>query len=150
MPSDQSGPPQANRSLGDIMQDIRRRRDEILAQQEREEPSTNPDEAEQAPGQVEHLLESDTDEGLQALGAAGEEERQKLEDLNIVDEDMEGEAEADQRGMEDDDVEEGDSRPAPRPADTSIKPEHTDNSATEKALTPVSYTHLTLPTKRIV
>lgn len=117
------------------MQDIRRRRDEILAQQEREEASSDPNEADQAPGQVEHLHEGDTDEGLQALGAAGEEERQKLEDLNIVDEDMEADAEADQRGMEDDETDETDSRPAPRAADATIKPEHSDTASAEKALT---------------
>lgn len=76
------------------------------------------------------------DEGKQALGAAGEEERQKLEDLNIVDDDMEGEADA---GMADDpELEDGE-----RVDQQQDRPEHQSNQVsgtpdqqdTEKALT---------------
>jgi midasin len=76
--------------LSEILDDIRRRRDEILAQQERENIVQNRDEANtEAPGQVEYLQPDQDDQGMQALGPAGEEERQKLEDLNIIDEEME-------------------------------------------------------------
>lgn len=133
MPADSAGPPQSARSLGDIMEDIRRRRDEILAQQDREEASSDPKEAEQAPGQVEYLHEGDADEGMQALGAAGEEERQKLEDLNIVDDDdMEGETVP--QGM-DETVDEDVRQMPPRPAEATIKTEQGDPTSTEKALT---------------
>lgn len=107
-----------------------------MAQQERETESSDPSAAEQAAGQVEYLHQGDQDEGMQALGAAGEEERQKLEDLNIVDEEeKDGEGEAETAGM--DDTEEA--TPAPnqgRPSDSTIKTEaESERQATEKALT---------------
>ncbi|KAK8847475.1 hypothetical protein IAR55_005333 [Kwoniella newhampshirensis] len=109
LPADNSAAPQSSRSLGDILKEIRRRRDEILSQQEPEKDQSTEDQQapQEAPGQVEYVKENEEkDDDTQALGAAGEEERQKLEDLNIVDEEqLEGE-EA-QRGMEDDDEQEG-------------------------------------------
>jgi midasin len=85
------GRPQSSRSLGDIMKEIRRRRDEILNQTEdKEERSDQPSAPNQAPGQVEYLKEDDEqDEEMQALGPAGQEEQQKLADLNIVDDEDE-------------------------------------------------------------
>ena len=67
------------------MKDIRRRRDEILAAQERQSQSQSA--PQEAPGQVEYVKEDETAED-QALGPAGEEERQKLADLNILDEEQ--------------------------------------------------------------
>ncbi|KAL7420043.1 AAA ATPase midasin [Cryptotrichosporon argae] len=83
---------QTQRSLGDMMKEIQRRRDEIFERTEREDERATPDAeaAEQKPGQVEYLQEGDADENMQALGPARE-EAQKLEDLKIVDDD-EGEA----------------------------------------------------------
>lgn len=126
--------PQSARSLGDIMKDIRRRRDEILSQQERDEPSDKQDAPQEATGQVEYLKEEDEGDD-QALGAAGEEERQKLADLNILDEEQKEDG---QRGMEDDDEEaQPTSRPPPRDADNSIKHQQPSEDARQqdKALT---------------
>lgn len=125
------------RSLGDIMEEIKRRRDEILAQTEREEESTNQDAQEQAPGQVEYVHEGQEDEG-QALGAARE-EQQKLEDLHIVDEE---EGETDKPPAMEDDAEPEDadmeSAPQAQQPDASVQPDKqaADNDMpTEKALT---------------
>ncbi|WVW78385.1 hypothetical protein I302_100339 [Kwoniella bestiolae CBS 10118] len=104
LPAQDQAQPQSSRSLGDILKDIRRRMDEILPQQEREnqpQPTDDQQAPEQAPGQVEYIKEDEAKEDdMQALGRAGEEERQKLEDLNIIDQE-EGEAERNP-GMEDD------------------------------------------------
>ncbi|WVF69714.1 hypothetical protein IAT40_004493 [Kwoniella sp. CBS 6097] len=103
LPADDQSQPQASRSLGDIMKEIRRRRDEILSQQEREndQPTVDQQTPQEAPGQVEYINDDQAkDEDMQALGRAGDEERQKLENLNIVDE--EEHAEAERPGMEDD------------------------------------------------
>ncbi|WWC68040.1 uncharacterized protein I206_101959 [Kwoniella pini CBS 10737] len=108
LPAQDNSQPQASRSLGDILKDIRRRRDEILSQREQEQPQPIDDvqASEQAPGQVEYIQEDQAKEDdMQALGRAGEEERQKLEDLNIIDEE-EGEGEL--GGMEDQDDNEDD------------------------------------------
>lgn len=122
-----------DRSLGDILQEIQRRRDEILAQQERDNETTNTDAPDQAPGQVEYLHEGDQDEGMQALGAAGEEERQRLEDLNIVDEEAK---EAEELANMDDSEEAEPTKVQGREADSTVKTEaETDRQAIEKALT---------------
>ncbi|WWD21566.1 hypothetical protein CI109_106052 [Kwoniella shandongensis] len=111
LPADGSAPPQASRSLGDILKEIRRRRDEILSQQEdpeKDQPTDDQQAPQEAAGQVEYVKEDEErEDDTQALGAAGEEERQKLEDLNIVDEEQ-AEGDEAQRGMEDDDEQEGD------------------------------------------
>ena len=100
LPATQSA--QSQRSLGDIMRDIRRRRDEILAQQEHERQVERGQETVQAKGQVEYLKEGDEGED-QALGPAGEEERKRLGEMNIVDEeDQQDGLEANMQGMEDD------------------------------------------------
>ncbi|ORY30348.1 hypothetical protein BCR39DRAFT_598381 [Naematelia encephala] len=134
IPADQSGPPQSARSLGDIMKDIRRRRDEILAQRERDESAAQPS-SNEASGQVEYL-QDDQEEDTQALGPAGEEQRQKLEDLNIVDDEMEGEA---QGGLEDQDEASDETGALPqRPAESTYKSEGNDGDdrdTSEKALT---------------
>ncbi|WRT64694.1 uncharacterized protein IL334_001628 [Kwoniella shivajii] len=106
LPAQDQSQPQASRSLGDILKDIRRRQDEILSQQEREQPPDDQQAPEQGPGQVEYIKEDEAkEEDMQALGRAGEEERQKLEDLNIIDEE-EGEGEI--GGIENPDDEEED------------------------------------------
>jgi midasin len=106
-PVDSSGAPmsaeaggQPQKSLGDIMKDIKRRRDEILDQQEKDNRVDNPSAPQEGAGQVEHIGEDEEGDD-QALGRAEEEERQKLADLNIVDEEEQGEA-PERRGMEDD------------------------------------------------
>lgn len=126
------------RSLGDIMEEIKRRRDEILAQTEREEETTNQDAQDQAPGQVEYVHEGQEDDG-QALGAARE-EQQKLEDLHIVDEE-EGETDK-PPAMEDDEAQEDtdmeDSATQQHQPVTSVqrdKPVADNDMAAEKALT---------------
>ena len=85
------------------MRDIRRRRDEIIAQQQRDaQPQIPPSEGSaEAQSQVEYLKEGDEGED-QALGPAGEEERQKLADLNILDEELQDESAA-PPGINDDD-----------------------------------------------
>lgn len=119
--SDADGQPQSSRSLGDILKDIRRRRDEIIAQQQRGETAQKAtDASDVAPGQVEYLREEDTDEDMQALGPAGEEERQKLADLNILDDEMEGDMQ-NPSGMEDAEAQAA-SRPSQREPDSVIKP----------------------------
>ena len=138
LPADSKGQNQPQRSLGDIMKDIKRRRDEILQQQEeRDTPTNQPDATQEAPGQVEYLGEEDEGDD-QAPGAAGEEERQKLADLNIVD-DEEKSKEIENRGIEDaDDEDVDDDLSQPRHPDTSIKREATQSDqprANEKALT---------------
>lgn len=72
---------------------------------------------------------------MQALGAAGEEERQKLEDLNIVDdEEKDGEQEAEAGGL--DDTEDSAAvPPQARPSDSIVKTETDTDRQTEKALT---------------
>lgn len=143
-PTDSAGAPmpaetsaqQDNRSLGDILKDIRRRRDEILAQQERAEQSA--DAPNEAPGQVEYLREDQSAEDeTQALGAAGEDERQKLEDLNIVDDEQENEDQA--MPMEDDVEGDGDEarRPPASHPERAAPPERglDESISAEKALT---------------
>jgi len=139
-PIDSAGAPmpasandKSDRSLGDILQEIQRRREEILAQQERENETTDPAAPDQAPGQVEYLHQGDQDEGMQALGAAGEEERQKLEDLNIVDEE---EKESEEVAGMDDSEDAEPTKVQGREADSTVKTEtETDHQTMEKALT---------------
>ncbi|EAL18568.1 hypothetical protein CNBJ2090 [Cryptococcus deneoformans B-3501A] len=139
LPSDNQSQPQLSRSLGDILQEIRRRHDEILSQQEREEqPSDNQRAPEETSGQVEYVKEDEAKEDdQQALGKAGDEERQKLEDLKIVDEEETGEErQAMEDGPEEKDVE-TEARDH-KPADSSHQTRgESDNEKeqTEKALT---------------
>ena len=139
VPADSRGHPQSSRSLGDILKDIRRRRDEILAQQQQGEEQTGRQDApEEAPGQVEYLGEEDTAENdMQALGPAGEEERQKLADLNILDDEQEGENER-RPGMKEEDEkdeEQGETQNVSRDAESMIKQEKSEGQTLEKALT---------------
>ena len=93
------------RSLGDIMKDIRRRRDEIIAQQQRDaqtQPILEAGEVAEGSSQVEYLKEGDEGQD-QALGPAGDEERQRLADLNIMDEDQQEDS-ATAPGIEEDDT----------------------------------------------
>ena len=117
------------------MQEIRRRQDEIQAQQEREREVQKRDEAQaEAAGQVEYLHDGDEDQGQQALGTAGEEDRQRLEDLNIVDEEKPAEAD---HGFEDMDVDEeaGEGDKAARPDESHRPQQPADAQPAEKALT---------------
>ncbi|WWC59552.1 uncharacterized protein I303_102108 [Kwoniella dejecticola CBS 10117] len=142
LPAQDNSQPQASRSLGDILKDIRRRRDEILSQQERDQQPQPADDAqapEQAPGQVEYVQEDQAKEDdMQALGRAGEEERQKLEDLNIIDEE-EGEGEL--RGMEDnldeeeDDIDDGEFQEKELTHRSAAPVEEEERQREEKALT---------------
>lgn len=139
LPSDNQSQPQSSRSLGDILQEIRRRRDEILSQQERvEQPSDNQETLEETSGQVEYVKEDEAKEDdQQALGKAGDEERQKLEDLKIVDEEETGE---ERRAMEDDpeenhvETEARDHKPADSTHQTRGQSDD-EKEQTEKALT---------------
>lgn len=119
------------------MEEIRRRRDEILAETEREEASDNPEAPEQAPGQVEYMNDAEQDDSMQALGPARE-EQQKLEDLKIVDDEEQAE-EGPQPGMEDDDDTTAvQNMPPPHDTEASIqrdKEEVADSLNAEKALT---------------
>ncbi|GMK55960.1 hypothetical protein CspeluHIS016_0210160 [Cutaneotrichosporon spelunceum] len=137
-PLPNEGEPQQDRSLGDIMKEIVRRRDEILNKTEREEVTDNAEAQEQAPGQVEYLNDGDADNDntMQALGAARE-EQQKLEDLKIVDE----EEEAAPQAMDEDDEgpeEETEQRDKPVREQESFrreKGETEESFGAEKALT---------------
>lgn len=139
LPSDNQSQPQSSRSLGDILQEIRRRRDEILSQQERvEQTSDNQETLEETSGQVEYVKEDEAKEDdQQALGKAGDEERQKLEDLKIVDEEETGE---ERRAMEDDpeenhvETEARDHKPADSTHQTRGQSDD-EKEQTEKALT---------------
>ncbi|ODO08666.1 midasin [Cryptococcus wingfieldii CBS 7118] len=140
LPSDNSAQPQTSRSLGDILEKIQRRQDEILSQNEREEQPSNDQQApEQAPGQVEYVKEDEAKEDdQQALGKAGDEERQKLEDLQIVDEEDRGE---EMPAMEDNPEEGEDSQGQERPQKHAESNHQTrgepdaEREQTEKALT---------------
>ncbi|WVQ75947.1 hypothetical protein IAR50_005582 [Cryptococcus sp. DSM 104548] len=140
LPSDNSAQPQASRSLGDILEKIQRRQDEILSQNEREEQPSNDQQApEQASGQVEYVKEDETQkDDQQALGKAGDEERQKLEDLQIVDEEDRGE---EMPAMEDNPEEGEDSQEQDRPQKHAESSNQTrgepdaEREQTEKALT---------------
>ncbi|KAJ6531011.1 hypothetical protein B0H10DRAFT_2171534 [Mycena sp. CBHHK59/15] len=77
------------RSLGDALQEIRQRFDEILEANHsdvpREQSLAN---AEDAP-QAEYLLPDDADHDMQALGPAGDEQVAKLNELTLIDVDQE-------------------------------------------------------------
>ena len=73
---------------------------EILQRSEDDSRVQNQDAQEQGPKQVEHVRE-DEDSEMQALGAAGAEDHEKLADLAIVDE--EADDQAGDHAMEDDD-----------------------------------------------
>jgi midasin len=135
MPADANSQQQSARSLGDILNDIRRRRDEILTQQERTEgDTTKPEAPQEAPGQVEYVND-DEQEDMQALGPAGEEERQKLADLNIVDDEGDIADDVGEQGMDDTDEKET-RRPQFRDADSMIPPDQKmERDQAEKALT---------------
>ncbi|WVQ98136.1 hypothetical protein IAU59_005258 [Kwoniella sp. CBS 9459] len=141
LPADDQSQSQPSRSLGDIMQEIRRRRDEILQQQEREndQPSDDQQAPQEAPGQVEYINDEQAKEDdTQALGRAGDEERQKLENLNIVDE--EEQVEAERPAMEDDEdnddeLDENVEQPGRESAHRSTAPADNEREREEKALT---------------
>jgi midasin len=136
IPSAAESQPQASRSLGDILQEIRRRRDEIFAQQEREQPTQDRSQAQaEASGQVEYLQDDDQDEDMQALGPAGDEERQKLEDLNIVDDDAEADTQAEHSMHDADQAERPSTAQNQKPHDIAQQEVPRDAQGAEKALT---------------
>jgi midasin len=83
-----TGAQQQDRSLGDKLQDIHRMINEILERSGDDARLENKQAEEQAAKQVEHVRE-DEDSEMQALGAAGPEDHEKLADLAIVDEQAE-------------------------------------------------------------
>lgn len=127
---------QQDRSLGDIMKEIRRRRDEILNETERAEETNDAEAPDQAPGQVEYINDGDEDDSMQALGPARE-EQQKLEDLHIVDEEEEAKENAPNPAMEDDEEMDQSEVPKREPEHTADrgKSDNADAQNTEKALT---------------
>lgn len=74
------------RSLGDALKEIRRRFDEILSSEATDHPKSNVGPSE-APAQLEYLQQDDEDEDMQALGPAGEEKVDKLDDLKFAEDD---------------------------------------------------------------
>ncbi|WVN89377.1 uncharacterized protein L203_104600 [Cryptococcus depauperatus CBS 7841] len=141
LPANNQSQTQSLRSLGDILKEIQRRRDEILSQQETDDnPSANDHQApEETPGQVEYVKEDEAKENdQQALGSAGNEERQRLEDLKIVDDDETGDTKP---AMEEDMDDESDDAEAStmdqRERDSTHQSRGVDENEkqTEKALT---------------
>ncbi|GAA5965287.1 hypothetical protein JCM21900_005694 [Sporobolomyces salmonicolor] len=99
-PQDRS-PAEPQRSLGDALQNWRRRLEAIgdLAQPEPEQPDQEPSAAPQG-GAVEFVQEGDEQEAdEQALGPANEEQVQKLEQLHIGDEEQAGGFQPDDEDM---------------------------------------------------
>lgn len=135
-PLPQDNTQQQDRSLGDIMKEIRRRRDEILNQTEHAEETKDAEAPDQAPGQVEYINEGEEDDSMQALGPARE-EQQKLEDLKIIDEEEEPAADAPNPAMEDDEEIAEQEAPKREPEQTRErgKSDNTDPQNAEKALT---------------
>lgn len=119
--------PPESRSLAEILGDIRRRRDEILGQREEQSAAPRDQAKDEAPSQVEYLRQDQEDQGQQALGPAREDDRQNLDNLNILDEDMRGSPV--QPGLEepDDDVEAGGEA---RDVDMAVRPETADRTDT--------------------
>lgn len=93
-PQDQQADPNPLRSLGDAMQEFRRRFDEIAEAQERPSEGEEKGQEEQIKDDqpLEYVKEGDEDANdTQALGAAPEEHVEKLNDLQIADEEKEAE-----------------------------------------------------------
>ncbi|TIC06692.1 midasin [Wallemia mellicola] len=96
-PQDQQADPNPLRSLGDAMQEFRRRFDEIAEAQERPSEGQEKGQEEQIKDDqpLEYVKEGDEDANdTQALGAAPEEHVEKLNDLQIADEEKEAERDA--------------------------------------------------------
>jgi midasin len=76
---------QANpiRSLGETLKEIKHRFDEILNSEATDVPKPKVGSSE-TPAQLEYLQPDDEDQDMQALGAAGEEQVAKLDDLKFV------------------------------------------------------------------
>ena len=87
--SEAASQPQSNplRSLGDALQEIRQRFDEILDAEPSDVPRQQAGESTKE-SQTEYLRPEDTDHEMQALGPAGEEQAAKLDQLNIINDDM--------------------------------------------------------------
>ncbi|TIA99817.1 hypothetical protein E3P84_02013 [Wallemia ichthyophaga] len=96
-PQDQQVDPNPLRSLGDAMQEFRRRFDEIAEAQERPSEGDEKGAEEQIKDDqpLEYVKEGDEDANdTQALGAAPDEHVEKLNDLQIADENKEAEQDA--------------------------------------------------------
>ncbi|KDR82591.1 hypothetical protein GALMADRAFT_206424 [Galerina marginata CBS 339.88] len=78
------------RSLGDALQEIRQRFDEILNSDPNDAPREQVGESNKQ-SQLEYLLPKDVDHNNQALGPAGEEQVAKLNQLSIIEEEMQDE-----------------------------------------------------------
>lgn len=86
----QSEEPQASnplRDLGDTLKEIRQRFDEILNGDQDQAPRERIDVGD-GQSQLEYLRPEDADNDMQALGPAGEEQVAKLDQLNLIDDDM--------------------------------------------------------------
>jgi midasin len=73
------------RSLGDALREVRRNLDQILESSEVPEPTPLPLMSQEA-SQLQYSHPEDQDQDMEALGAAGEEEAARLNDLTLLDE----------------------------------------------------------------
>jgi midasin len=78
------------RSLGDALEELRRRIDQIAEHQDSNDDLTRQQVDGSTPPQaLEYLSPDDVDQGMEALGPAGDEQAQKLAELNLLDEETE-------------------------------------------------------------
>ncbi|KAF9533063.1 hypothetical protein CPB83DRAFT_903057 [Crepidotus variabilis] len=82
--------PNPLRSLGDTLQQIRQQFDEILNSRN-EDVTTERIGDTSLPSQLEYLQPEDQDHDMQALGPSGEEQVAKLEQLNLIDDELQAE-----------------------------------------------------------
>ena len=73
------------RSLGDALKEVRRNLDQILESSDVPEPTPIPS-ISQEPSQLQYSHVEDQDQDMEALGAAGDEEAARLNDLTLLDE----------------------------------------------------------------
>jgi len=73
------------RNLGDALKEVRRNLDQILESSDAPEP-TPISSMSQEPSQLQYSRTEDQDQDMEALGAAGEEEAARLNDLTLLDE----------------------------------------------------------------
>jgi len=73
------------RNLGDALKEVRRNLDQILESSDVPEPTPIPSMS-QEPSQLQYSHIEDQDQDMEALGAAGEEEAARLNDLTLLDE----------------------------------------------------------------
>ncbi|KAH7885416.1 midasin [Phlebopus sp. FC_14] len=86
-------PPNPLRNLGDALKEVQQRFDEIFGPADQRQPVSQSNSDEHAE-QVEYAQDEGAEDEMQALGPAGEEQVAKLRELKLVDEGMNGEVEA--------------------------------------------------------